>query len=112
MNKDEILARSRESGQDEGIIHAENVGSKRGYLYLETVGLPLILFSFLTQQFLVIYAILTLYSVYTYGLMITNYQQFNQRRYLVGAIFFGVVSGVTFGLLFVRGVGIQQGWWG
>ena len=33
MNKDEILRKSREQKEDEGVIHAENAGRK-GSLYL------------------------------------------------------------------------------
>jgi hypothetical protein len=112
MNKEEVLERSRNAGQDEGMIYAENEGAKRGYLYLETVGLPLLIFAYLTRQFVVVYAIFTLYSAYSFGQFLTNYQQLKQKRYLVGAILFGAISGVIFGFLFVRGVGVEQGWWG
>lgn len=110
--KKEILARNRQSSNDEGIEYAVNKGIKLGYYYTEAVGLALVMFAFFTGHFLVIHAVLTLYGAYCFGEFIAKYRYFNQKRYLIGASLFGALFGCVFAFLFVRGVGVHQGWWG
>ena len=47
MNKDEILRKSREQKEDEGVIHAENAGRRYGFIGLSiTLAAYMILFVF------------------------------------------------------------------
>ena len=47
MNKDEILRKSREQKEDEGVIHAENAGRRYGFIGLSiTLAAYMILFAF------------------------------------------------------------------
>jgi len=110
--KEEILARSRQSQQDEGIEHAIGKGALLGNYYTGGVGFALIAFSFFADQFLVIYAVLSLYGAHCFGEFLAKYRYFKQKRYLVGVILFGVIFGGYSAFLLVRDVGILQGWWG
>jgi hypothetical protein len=110
--KEDILAKSRKSQHDEGIEHAISKGALLGNYYTGGVGFALIAFSFFTAQFLVIYAVLALYGAHCFGEFLAKYRYFKQKRYMVGVILFGVIFGGFFAFLFVRDVGILQGWWG
>ena len=50
MNKDEILEKSRSAGEDEGVIHAQNVGRSRGYLAFYVVHMGIIFFNMFNHQ--------------------------------------------------------------
>ena len=53
MNKDEILRKSREQKEDEGVIHAENAGRRYGFIGLSiTLAAYMILFAFWGRKFL------------------------------------------------------------
>jgi len=110
--KQDILAKSRQSRHDEGIAYAINKGTILGSYYTEVVGLALIVFSLFTGQFLVIYAVLALYGAHCFGEFLAKYRYFKQKRYMLGIILFGVIFGGSFTFLFVRDIGILQGWWG
>ena len=110
--KEEILAKSRQSNKDEGIEHAVNKGARLGNYYTEAVGFLLILLCAMTGQILTMYALFTLYGAHAFGDFLAKYRYFKQKRYIMGAIIFGVLFGGFFAFLFVRDVGILQGWWG
>ena len=110
--KEEILAKSRQSSKDEGIEYAANKGIKLGNYYTEVIGFLLILLCLITGQTLTIYALLTLYGAHGFGDFLAKYRYFKQKRYMMGAIIFGVLFGGCFAFLFVRDVGTLQGWWG
>ena len=110
--KEEILAKSRSTNNDEGIEYAVNKGMKLGNYYTEAIGVLLIFLCLLSGQVLTMYAVFTLYGAHTFGDFLAKYRYFKQKRYMMGAIIFGVLFGGYFALLFVRDVGILQGWWG
>jgi len=110
--KEDILAKSRQSQQDEGIEHAIRKGALLGNYYTGGVGFAVIAFSFFANQLIVIYAVLTLYGAHCLGEFLAKYRYFKQTRYMVGVILFGVIFGGFFAFLFVRDIGILQGWWG
>jgi hypothetical protein len=112
MNKEKILAKSRASGQDEGIDFAVDKGIKGALVSTNMVGLILIVISFFTEQFLVLYALLTLVGAANFGEFFSQYRYFKQKRYVVGFVLFGFIFGGIFAFLFVRELGILQGWWG
>jgi len=111
--KEDILAKSRQSQQDEGIEYAVTQGAKLGsHFATEVVGVPLLLLCLIAGQWLVVYALLTLYGAHCFGDFLAKYRHFKQKRYMMGAIIFGVFTGGYFAFLFVRDIGTLQGWWG
>ena len=110
--KEEILAASRKASKDEGIEYAVNKGARLGNYYTEGVGFLLVLLCAITGQFLTMWALFTLYGAHCFGDFFAKYRYFKQSRYLMGAIGFGVLWGGFFAFLFVRDVGLLQGWWG
>ena len=79
--KQEILARSRQSQQDEGIEHAIRKGAALGNYYTTGVGFALLIFSVFTQQTLVMYAIFILMGANAFGDFLAKYRHFEQKRY-------------------------------
>jgi hypothetical protein len=112
MNKEEILAKSRESFEDEGIDYAISKGIQQGVYYGGAVSFVLIILALITQQWLVIFAVLTLEGAHSFGNFLALYRHFKQKRYIVGFVLFGLVFGGVFAFLFVREIGLLQGWWG
>ena len=112
MNKEEILAKSRESRQDEGINFVVDKGIKGALVSTNTIGFILIAISFFTEQFLVLYALLTLLGASNFGEFYSQYRYFKQKRYIVGFVLFGLIFGGVFAFLFLRKIGFLQGWWG
>ena len=110
--KEEILAMSRSANKDEGVEYAVNKGARMGNYYTEAVGALLVLLCVITGQLLTMYAVFTLWGAHTFGDFLAKYRYFEQKRYMMGAVVFGVLFGGYFAFLFVRGVGILQGWWG
>lgn len=112
IRREEILEKSRLSQQDEGVEYALTQGIKLGNYYTEMIGILLILLCLLTGQTLTIYALLTLYGAHCFGEFIAKYRYLKQKRYMMAAVVFGIIFGGCFAFLFVRDVGILQGWWG
>ncbi|MCL2189021.1 MAG: DUF6442 family protein [Defluviitaleaceae bacterium] len=111
-HKEEILAKSRQAQQDEGIEHGIIKGTVLGNHYVGIVGVAIILFSTFVGQFLVVYAVLMLHGAHGFGEFLAKYRYFKQKRYLAGVILFGIVYTGYFAFLFVWSIGILQGWWG
>jgi len=110
--KEEILEKSRQLQHDEGMEYAVEKGTMLGHRYTGSIGVLLILLSLMAGEMLTIYALLTLFSVHHFGEFFSHYRHFKQKRYIVGFVFFGLISGAFFAFLFVRDIGTLQGWWG
>ena len=63
-HKEEILEKSRQSQQDEGIEHAVTQGTILGNYYTGGAAFALIAFCLFTGQILVIYALLAIYGAH------------------------------------------------
>ena len=110
--KEEILAQSRRSSKDEGVEYAINEGAKAGnYFAIEIIGLPLLLLSFVAGQMLAAYALASVILASWFGEFFAKYRFLNQKRYLIAAVCCALL-GIGVIILFVRGVGVLQGWWG
>ena len=113
-NKEEILAKSRESNtpyNDEGMENAINKGLKMGsYFAGSVIGFPLFFLSVITGQWLVVYALVSLSSGFEFGDFFAKFRFTQQKRYLIAAICFAVL-GIGAAILFVINVGTLQGWW-
>lgn len=110
--KAEILAKSRQSQQDEGIAYAVSKGAMLGNYYSGGVGFIMVIASALTGQLLIMYALFTLMGAHSFGEFLAKYRYFKQKRYMVGAIVFGIIFGGAFAFLFMRDIGILWGWLG
>jgi len=112
MNKNEILERSRQLQQDEGVEYAVTQGAKKGnYFGVEVVGFALFLLSLVAGQMLAVYALASVILASWFGEFLAKYRVLNQKRYLIASIVFGIL-GIVAAFLFVRDIGILQGWWG
>ncbi|MCL2827701.1 MAG: DUF6442 family protein [Oscillospiraceae bacterium] len=110
--KEEILAKSRQSNKDEGIEHAVTQGAKKGnYFAIEIMGGLLFFLSLITEQWLPAYALFSTINASNVGEFLVKYQFLKQKRYLVATICFAVL-GIGSAILFVREIGMLQGWWG
>jgi len=112
IRKEEILEKSRQSQQDEGIDYAINEGAKKGSnLSVIIIGVPLLILSAMAGQYLVIYALIVRTSAHDVGDFYAKYRILNQKKYLFGTIFYAA-AGIFFAALFVLEIGRIQGWWG
>jgi len=109
--REEILAKSRKVSEDEGIEYAVNKGARLGNYYTEVIGALLVFLCLISGQALTMWALLTLYGAHVFGDFLAKYRYFKQTRYLVGAMLFGALFGGCFAFLFVRDIGVLQGWW-
>ena len=113
--KEEILAKSRQSSNaynDEGMANAINEGAKMGNHFAgEIVGFPLFILAVIIQQWVVVYALSSLYCAFNFGDFLAKYRFTQQKRYLIAVICFAVL-GIGAVVLFLRDVGTLQGWWG
>ena len=108
--KEEILAKSRASGKDEGMEYVENKGSKMGiYVAGTIVGVPLAFLSLLAGETPTFFALITIYIAFGAGELFAKYHFFKQKRYLIGAV---VIALITIGIavMFVEMIGLLPGW--
>ena len=100
--KEEILAKSRQLQQDEGIEYAVTQGAKKGNYYaIEIIGFPLLVLSLVTWQLLAIYALSSVILASWFGEFFAKYRILRQKRYLIAAICFGLLE-IGAVVLFVR----------
>ena len=108
--KEEILAKSRESGNDEGMDYVENIGSKWGvYVACTIVGGPLAFLSLIAGEMPAFFALITLYVAFGAGELFARYRFFKQKRYMIGTV---VIALITIGIasMFVEAIGLLPGW--
>ena len=110
--KEDILAKSRQLQQDEGIEYAESQGAKKGkYFAVEVVGGSLFFISLITGQWITAYALFFVINASNVGEFFAKYQFLRQKRYLIATICFAAL-GIGSAVLFLRNLGVLQGWWG
>jgi hypothetical protein len=90
MEKDEILKKSREQKEDEGVIFAENKGRRFGVIGFSSVFIIILFFNFFTgQNNFVPFAMFWAYgTAEAYG----KYSVTKKRAYLITTIFAAVAS--------------------
>jgi len=119
MNKEEVLARSRQSGKSEGVEHAAELrGHKLAVnLGLGAVGLSLVVYGILFGQVMMVLAVTMVIEAYYTGLMISAYRLSRSTRHLLYAILFAVIF-IFITFMFVRGAmglfwlpGMYTGMW-
>ena len=98
MNKDEILKKSRQQKNDEGMEHAENSGRKFGFAAFTFVFIFILIFSFFMG--IQNYAIFALYWTFIAAESIPKYRFTNNKTYLIIAIA-GFIAAIAFLLRFL-----------
>ena len=93
MNKEEVLARSRKEGIDEGVVEAENRGRKWGYVIFSIVCIFVIIFNFINGQ--KNYEIMAVIFAFTGAEAYAKYSFTKQKVFLVSTIA-GAVAAITF----------------
>ena len=85
--KNEILEKSRQSKQDEGVENARMRGFKFGdRVATWVVGIPLSALSAFTGQYNVAWALLTYMAVFEFGAAVTTYRFTKNKIYLIIAV--------------------------
>ena len=108
--REEILERSRNAKEDEGMEYVKNNGSKMGvYVACTIVGAPLAFLSLIAGEMPAFFALITLYVAFGAGELYATYRFFKQKRYLIGTI---VIAFITIGIaaMFVEMIGLLPGW--
>jgi hypothetical protein len=90
MDKDEILKKSREQKEDEGLIFAENKGRYFGAIGFVSVFITLLFFNFFTGQDN--YALFAMFWAYGAAEAYGKYRVTKKKVYLVSTIFGAVAS--------------------
>lgn len=93
MNKEEILARSRNERIDEGVIEAENRGRKLGYFIFSVVCIFILIFNFINGQ--KSYEIMTVIFAFLGAESYIKYLFTKQKAFLISAIA-GAVATIAF----------------
>ena len=110
QRKEEILAKSRKLGNDEGIEYVENKGSKMGiYVAGTIVGAPLAFLSLLAGEMPTFFALVTLYIAFGAGELFAKYRFFKQKRYLIGAAVIALIV-IGIAVMFVEMIGLLPEW--
>ena len=99
-NKEEILARSRQSKKDEGVEHAEIKGFRLGERIGSVTAMFLVVLAFFIGQAETIFAIGTIVFAAVFGQSLTVYQ-FKKSKYLLAWLVLGVVGTIYFFILFL-----------
>lgn len=110
-DKNEFLEKIRKSKTDEGKEHALSTGVVWGNYCSTIAGALLYAFCFFTEQNFVMTALLILFCAKTFGDSLAKYRFYKRKKYLFGAIFFGVICSSLLTYQFVRDIGVLQGWW-
>jgi len=105
--KEEILERSRNTTNDEGLENAKKSGIDWGLIFSAvSVAIPLLVFSIITQQYLVAYAIFAMNGAFIAGRFFTIYRFTKNRQDIIFTLI-GVISAIcgiaTFVIEVVRG---------
>ena len=99
-NKEEILAKSRQSKKDEGIEHAEVKGFKLGERVGSVTAMFLVVLAFFIGQPETIFAIGTIIFATVFGQCLTVYR-FKKSKYLLAWLVLTTVFSIHFFVLFL-----------
>ncbi len=92
MNKEEILEKSRQIHQDEGMEHAENKGRKIGFIAFSILFAFLAIFSLFYGESVTFYAISSLFWASIAGESYGKYSFTKTKIYLISAIAQSIAS--------------------
>ncbi|MCL2372846.1 MAG: DUF6442 family protein [Defluviitaleaceae bacterium] len=100
LNKEDILARSRQSKKDEGVEHATIKGFRLGELLGSIVAMALIATAFFIGHFETVFAIGAIIFAHVLGQSLTVYL-FKRTKYLLAWVILGIVGTIYFSFLFL-----------
>jgi len=96
-HKEEILAKSRKSKNDEGMQNARLDGITLGFIIsFAVIEIPMFIISIITGQYIVVAALCALNGIGSLGRNIPMYRFTGKKRYLVWGIFFGILGIIMF----------------
>ena len=108
--KEEILAKSRESGNDEGREYVKTKEAKMGiYVAGTVVGAPLAFLSLIAGEISVFFALITVYIAFGAGELFAAYRFYRQKRYLIGAAVIALIT-ACIAVMFVEMIGLLPEW--
>ena len=108
--KEEILAKSRKSGNDEGREYVKTQEAKMGiYVAGTIVGAPLAFLSLLAGETPTFFALITLYVAFGAGELFAAYRFYKQKRYLIGAAVIALIV-IVLAVMFVEMIGLLPEW--
>jgi len=104
--KEEILAKSRQSNQDEGLEYLDLKGKKQGEIVgFHWIGYPLLLFSIITGQVGAVLALVALTCSFDGGNWFAIYRISKQLRYLVASVVVAIIAALA--LFFFVGYALE-----
>lgn len=95
MDKEEVLAKSRQSHKDEGMEHAENQGRRIGLIAFTLLFAFLAICSLFFWQISTLYALLSLFWAYFSAEAYGKYRFIKRKEYLITVIF-GSIASIVF----------------
>lgn len=98
MNKEEILKKSREEGNDEGLLEAENNGRKLGYMVFSLVFIFILIINFLNGKSS--YAPMAMFWAFLAAEAYPKFKFTKQKVYLIST-FAGTIASVAYLMSFV-----------
>jgi len=98
--KEELLAKSRQVGKDEGVEHAEVQGFKLGERIGSVAAMVVIVLAFFIGQAETIFAVGTIIFATVFGQSLTVYR-FKKTKYYSAWVVLGIVGTVYFFMLFI-----------
>jgi len=108
--KEEILAKSRAAGNDEGMEYVRNKSSKMGvYVACTIVGMPLAFLSLLAGEMPTFFALITIFIAFGAGELFATYRYFKQKRYLIGTVVITLIT-ISVAVMFVEMIGLLPEW--
>ena len=90
--KEDILERSRNSKQDEGVDYAKKQGYSIGRHAFGAVAVALVVFSIITEQMTTIHAIVSTVFAFSFGELLAHYLFTKNMLHLAGAALFALLS--------------------
>jgi len=105
--KEEILARSRNAKEDEGVEHAKLKGNKLGEYTMAAVVVPIMIFAFLIGELTAFLAVGAGIAAFTFAQCLTEYR-FTKRKYHLAWTIFTAIAVIACTVLFVS---VSLGWW-
>ncbi|MBD7915840.1 hypothetical protein H9660_11860 [Clostridium sp. Sa3CUN1] len=100
MKKDEILKKSRESINDEGIEYAENKGRKIGFISFTILFLFISIFNLFFGEPKPFYATISLFSILISGEFYGKYYFNKSKLYLIATIL-AIITTILFLIKFI-----------
>ena len=108
MDREEILKRSRQEKQDEGMSAAENQGRKIGVIAFCAVFVAVAIFSLFRSEKQVFYAAMTMFWAYCAAEAYPVYRFTRKTTYLVTTVAGSIAAAAFFALFVLESLGFHN----